>query len=113
VLFKALTRRGCRVVEAADGAAAIECYVRARADDDPFDVVILDLTVPGGMGGRETMARLLELDPEVRAIVSSGYSGDAAMAEHRELGFADVLAKPYRPRDMVAVVERVLREAES
>lgn len=108
VVSKVLGRRGCRVTETADGAQTLAAYERARVEGDPFDVVILDLTVPGGMGGLETLAHLREMDSEVCAVVSSGYSSDAAMADHRELGFADVLPKPYRPSDVVSLVERVL-----
>lgn len=79
----------------ADGAAAIAAYRAARAAGKPFNLVVLDLTVPGGMGGRQTMEKLREIDPGVRAIVSSGYSNDPAMADHRRLGFIDVVVKPY------------------
>lgn len=111
ILARALERAGARVVTAVDGNEAVSVYENALAGGEPFDVVILDLTVPGGMGGREALAALRELDPDVRAIVSSGYSGDAAMAAHRELGFSGVLAKPYRPSDLIELVERVLRDA--
>jgi CheY-like chemotaxis protein len=74
----------------------------------PFDAVIMDLTVPGGMGGREAMERLLEIDPTVTAIVSSGYSNDPVMANYREYGFQAVLTKPYQLHDLEQVVRRVV-----
>lgn len=110
VLRVALSRRGCSVTETSDGAEAIACWEEAANAGEPFDVAILDLTVPGGMGGIETLMRLRQLDPGVKAIVSSGYSSDSAMATHEERGFSGVLAKPYRPADIEAVLAKVLSE---
>jgi two-component system cell cycle sensor histidine kinase/response regulator CckA len=76
----------------------------------PFGVVILDLTVPGGAGGKEILKRLLELDPTVKAIVSSGYSQDVVMAYYRDYGFIGVIAKPYKMRDLSETVKRVINE---
>jgi PAS domain S-box-containing protein len=80
---------------ASDGAEAVEKYQAALAANRPFDIVVMDLTVPGGMGGREAMERLRKIDPTVRAIVSSGYSQDPVMASYRAHGFRSVLPKPY------------------
>ncbi len=80
---------------AADGEAAIERYMAARAAGEPFDVVILDLTVRGGMGGAEAVRRLLEIDPAAKVIVSSGYSDSEAVAGFRHYGFRAFLNKPY------------------
>jgi len=68
----------------------------------------MDLTIPGGMGGKEAISRLLEIDPMVKAIVSSGYSNDPIMAEFRKYGFRDVIKKPYRIREISEVIHRVL-----
>ena len=80
---------------AEDGAAAIARYTEAKAAGKPFDVVILDLTVRGGMGGTETVRKLLEIDPAARVIVSSGYSDSEAVANFRKHGFCAFLNKPY------------------
>jgi len=105
---RALARLGYQVAGARDGAEAIALYQEARRTGQPFDAVILDLTVPGGMGGRETMAHLLGLDPAVKAVVSSGYASESVMAEHRAHGFVDFVEKPWRPEDLGAVLRRVL-----
>jgi DNA-binding NarL/FixJ family response regulator len=72
----------------------------------------MDLTVPGGMGGREAIRQLLAIDPDARAIVSSGYSDDTVLAEHRTFGFRGVVRKPYRLRELSEVVAAVLRDGE-
>jgi PAS domain S-box-containing protein len=91
-----------------DGAEALEMYVKAMEDREPFDVVILDLTIPGGMGGKETIGKMLEVDPDVRAIVSSGYSNDPVMANHRSYGFKGIVPKPYRIEELSQVLHDVL-----
>ena len=68
----------------------------------------MDLTIPGGMGGKEAVRRLRDLDPDVRAIVSSGYSNDPVMADPGKFGFRGVIAKPYRVRELAEVVGQVL-----
>ena len=98
-----LERLGYQVLAVADGKDALEAFAAAPR---PFDAVILDLTVPGGMGGVETVERLRELDPGVRAIVSSGYSSDPVMARHHDHGFCAVLAKPYRVEELAELVFR-------
>lgn len=90
-----ITRMGGKVVGAADGAAAVKAYREALEAGQRFDVVVMDLTVPGGMGGREAMEQLLKLDPKVRAIVSSGYSRDPVLGSYRRHGFCGILPKPY------------------
>jgi PAS domain S-box-containing protein len=103
-----LARLGYEVVTVPDGAAALEQYEAAMAAGRPLDAVILDITIPGGMGGVETMERLLLLDPKVKAIVSSGYSNDPVMADSATYGFAGVAVKPYDVRALSGVLEDVL-----
>ncbi len=107
VLGKMLQTMGYEVKLADDGTKALELYTRAQDTGDPFATVILDLTVPGGMGGKEVMSRLLQIDPQVKAIVSSGYSDDPIMANYQTHGFTEVIAKPYT----IAELDKVLKKA--
>jgi CheY-like chemotaxis protein len=94
---------------ARDGSEAITLYKRAREAGEPFDAVILDLTVPGGMGGKEAMERLKEIDPEIKAIVSSGYSTDPVMSNYRDYGLRGVVAKPYDIEELSKTVNDVVQ----
>ena len=94
---------------ATEGREAVDMYAAALAQGRPFDLVILDLTVPGGMGGKETMKKLMEIDPGVKAIVSSGYSKDTILAEYRKFGFSGVIAKPYRVSEFSKAVKSTLQ----
>ena len=105
-----LRRLGLEVACVADGVEAVDRFQAARAEGKPFSLVIMDLTVPGGMGGRDAIARLREIDPAVKAIVSSGYSSDPIMANYRAHGFCGMVAKPYRVEDFVRVLRTALDE---
>jgi DNA-binding NarL/FixJ family response regulator len=83
-------------------------YRQKKEEGTPFHAVIMDLTIPGGMGGKEAITSLLKLDPEVKAVVSSGYSTDPVMSDYRKYGFSAVLVKPYRTQDLCKVLEKLL-----
>ncbi len=100
---------GCEVETARDGAEAIRRYAEAKENGRPFDLVIMDLTVPGGMGGVEAIRELLKIDPDVRALMSSGYSTDAVMTDYARYGFAGAVPKPYTIEDLGRVLSLVLR----
>jgi|TARA_B100002003_G_scaffold251700_1_gene296808 PAS domain S-box-containing protein len=108
-LTKAMLEKvGYTVSVSENGAEAVELYRAALESGQPFSAVILDLTIPGGMGGKETIEKLRELDPRVKAIVSSGYSVDPVLSHFRDYGFSGVLTKPYVVAKMIEVLNEVL-----
>jgi len=102
---------GYRTEIVPDGEAAIAVYSQAILEGRPFAAVIMDLTIPGGMGGRETLERLRKKYPAVKAIVASGYSNDPIMAEYQRYGFAGVLIKPYDMATLNQVLRKILIKA--
>jgi PAS domain S-box-containing protein len=100
---------GYEVEVAKDGAEALQRYMASKRGGNPFSAVIMDLTIPEGMGGKEAIRRLREMDPTVKAIVSSGYSYDPVMASFREFGFSGVIPKPYVMEDLGRVLDEVIR----
>ncbi len=87
-----------------DGDGAIKAYREARDIGAPFDLVIMDLTIPGGMGGQQAVIEILQIDPQAKVIVSSGYSTDPVMANFREYGFCGMITKPYSLNDLENIV---------
>ncbi len=110
ILGEALPMFGYEVEFARDGRAAVERYREAMGTPDAFDAVIMDLRIQGGMGGEEAIQRLRQIAPDVRAIVSSGYSDDPIMANHADHGFQAVLRKPYKIMELRDVLAGVLAE---
>ncbi len=100
-----LEHLGFSVITSADGNEAISEYTKSMKTDKPIDLVIMDLTIPGGMGGKETAEKILALDPEAKLIVSSGYSHDPIMANYREFGFQNFLSKPYQLSELQSVLK--------
>ena len=97
---KILKQLGYAAVTVNDGAEAVAEYKKHHGSDEPFDVVILDLTIKGGMGGEQTILELQKIDPNVKAVVSSGYSNDPIMTDFEAYGFQRALPKPYRKEDL-------------
>jgi len=102
-----LERMGYSVETVKDGVEAIETYQKQKDSDTPFDAVILDLTIKGGMGGEQTIRELLKIDPDVKAIVSSGYFNDPVMSDFEKYGFMGALSKPYEKKALKEVLERL------
>ncbi|MEO0294062.1 MAG: PAS domain S-box protein [candidate division WOR-3 bacterium] len=105
---KALSLLGYEVGEAENGEEAIILYKEAMENREPYDVVILDLTVPGAMGGLKTLKELKKIDPKVKTIVSSGYSDDPVMADYKKFGFDGIIRKPYEYKKLVEVVSALV-----
>ncbi|MCG6552360.1 MAG: response regulator [Candidatus Magnetominusculus sp. LBB02] len=95
---------GFSVAVAEDGLQAISMYEQSIAKNAVFDVVILDLVVPRGLGAKETITRLHSLDPSVKAFVASGYSNDYVMDNYKEFGFCGTLAKPYNFDELLEAI---------
>jgi len=110
VVGRMLGQCGYEADFAEDGAEAIELYKKAKESGEPFDAVIIDLIIPAGMGGKEVIKKLLEIDPDIKAIVSSGYSEDPLMADFKGYGFREALAKPYELPDLRQVLHRVITD---
>ena len=103
-----LSQLGYEVVAADNSLQGIECYREALTSGRRFDLVILDLTLPGGMGGKEALRKLIEIDPMVNAIVSSGYAMDATMSRYQDFGFRGMIAKPYQAADLARKVHEMI-----
>lgn len=108
-----LTKYGYTVDHTLNGEEAIDHYKKSVAKNEPYKAVILDLTIKGGMGGRETIEELLRINPKIKAIVSSGYLNDPIMADYRKFGFKASVAKPYRSYDLLTTISRVIKNKES
>ena len=105
---EALVLSGHSVAFASDGSEALMLYEKFAEKGNPFDVVIMDLNIPEGMGGAEAIGKLKEIDPNVCAIVSSGYSNDPVMSDHTGYGFSGILPKPFSMEDMEQEIEKAL-----
>lgn len=110
VTNEVLTFLGYDVMFAKDGAAAVDLYKCEKAAERPFDIVILDLSVPEGMGGKEAIQKLREFDPSVKAIVSSGFANDPAVTDYSSFGFSGRLNKPYKITDLKSALEELLKK---
>ena len=108
-----LSTLGYEVEYAKNGVEAIDKYKKMLEQNNPFDLVIMDLTIPGGMGGKDAIKGLLALDRHVKAIVSSGYSDDPIMGNHTEYGFVGVALKPYKLNELSEIVQKAIKQKPS
>ncbi|MCP4290247.1 MAG: PAS domain-containing protein [bacterium] len=108
LIRRMLEPKGYSVESASAGEEAVDKFKRAASEEKPFDAVIMDLTIPGGMGGRETVKKILEIDGQAKCIVSSGYATDPICANFKEYGFKGVVEKPYTSRQLSAVLNQVI-----
>jgi CheY-like chemotaxis protein len=108
IAVNVLKTLGYKAYSANDGETAIELYQQAMDANQSFDAVILDLTIPYGMGGKETIIELKKIDPNVKAIISSGYSSDPVILEYKKYGFSGAINKPYRIEELAQIIKQVL-----
>lgn len=111
VVDKVLSRYGFQVYCAADGREAIDVYEKSREFGEPFNVLLFDLDVRGGLGGREAIQHLRKKHPHIKALVTSGYSDDKILENHREAGFSGVISKPFRIDRLVAAVTELAKKS--
>ena len=97
---------------ARDGDEAFQLYKKEKKSGRPFDVVILDLTVRGGMGGMKVMELLKKADRKAKVIVTSGYANDPLMAQYKKHGFKGAIGKPYRMKELCDVIVRVMKKTD-
>jgi DNA-binding NarL/FixJ family response regulator len=107
-----LIRLGYEAEVTSDSSDALVLYKKAEEAGNPFDVVIIDLIIPGGMGGEELIKEFLAIDPDVRAIISSGNSLDPLVADYKRYGFRGAVAKPYTIEELTGVLNDVLGQNE-
>jgi CheY-like chemotaxis protein len=98
------------VMSARDGLTALDLYKQEKAAGSPFDIVILDLSVSSGLGGKETIELLRNVDPAVKAVISSGYTNDPVVQDFSHYGFSERLTKPYNIHEMKNLLEKVIKK---
>ncbi len=107
---KILEKLGYEVEYAEEGLEALDLYKKAKESAKPFDAVIMDLTIPGGMGGKKAVRKVLEIDPEAKVIVTSGYSNDPVLAEYKKYGFSGIITKPFKIKEISEAVLQVINK---
>jgi PAS domain S-box-containing protein len=110
VYKKMLVQMGHKIVIARNGEEVVQLYRETYNSEEPFDLIIMDLTIPGGMGGKKTIQEIQKINSKVKSIVSSGYSNDPVMANFKEYGFKGAIAKPFQLKKLELVISKVLLE---
>ncbi len=103
-----LDRLGLEVILSADGTEALNLYQEAMISGNPISLIIMDLTIPGGMGGKEAVREVHNIDPKAKVVVSSGYSNDPVMANFKDYGFCATIVKPFKLQDLSRIISQVL-----
>ena len=103
-----LAQLGHEVEHSKNGEEAVKLYLEASNTNNKYDLVIMDLTIPGGMGGQEAVQKVLAIDSSAKVSVSSGYSNDPVMASYNEYGFCGAVVKPYQLQELSKVISQVL-----
>jgi CheY-like chemotaxis protein len=105
----ALSRLGYKVVLSSDGAEAVEHYRENMVAGEPFNAVLMDLTVRGGMGGMEATQKILALDPQAKVIIASGYSEDLVMSQYQDYGFSGMVSKPFKISELSSILVKIIQ----
>ena len=100
---------GYKVETCGEGWEVLNRYKKSLKENNPFDAVVLDLKVSDGLGGKKTMKKLLDIDPKVKGIVSSGFLGEPLLSEYQKHGFIDIVEKPYRIEKLDEVLVKIMR----
>lgn len=108
VLQAMLVQAGHKVTLAANGEDALGAYTEAHKAGEDFDLIIMDLTIPGGMGGEEAVKGILQIKPDAKVVVSSGYSTNPIMANYADYGFCGAIVKPYQYKELVSIISSIL-----
>ena len=103
-----LATTGYNVLLAEDGAKAVQLYQESLDSGESIDLIIMDLTIPGGMGGKEAVGEIHKIDPEAKVVVSSGYSNDKVVANYEQFGFCASIIKPFNLQQLLEMVGRIL-----
>ena len=98
------------VMSAREGIEAVDLYKKEKMAGHPFDMVILDLSIPNGLGGKETIDLLRNFDPAVKAVISSGFTDDPVVKDFSHYGFSERLTKPYNIHEMKNLLEKVIKK---
>jgi len=109
MLSRMLKMLGCETSSTSDGLQTISRYKEALQQQNPFDIIIMDLTIPGGMGGKQAVQKILEINKNAKVIVSSGYASGSVLANYKSYGFVDLVDKPYTVDKLKKVIDRVLK----
>jgi two-component system, cell cycle sensor histidine kinase and response regulator CckA len=102
---------GYDVILVKDGTEAVSLYKSQLSHGEPFKAIIMDLTIPGGRGGKETIGEILAVDPGAKVVVSSGYTNDPIMVNYTEYGFSAAIAKPFDLQSLKQMLEELLIES--
>ncbi len=104
-----LIHMGYEVEFSTDGVEACRKYTESMEKNDKFDLIIMDLTIPGGMGGKKAVKKILKIDPEAKVVVSSGYSNDPVMGDYKSYGFSGVVVKPFQMEELKSVIQGIIK----
>ncbi len=108
IVKEALSMYGLSVDVASTGQEAIDKYKDAHKRGDPYDLVIMDLTIPGGMGGKETVTEILKIDKDAKCVITSGYGDDPVVANYQQYGFKAAIQKPFQLEKLITLANELI-----